>query len=534
MLRGVDLEVGAGRDRRAARPVGLGQVDPAPGGRAARGRLRGLDPDRRRGSGRARRRRAHPRCAATLLGFVYQFHHLLPDFNARENVVLPQLVRGADAAAARERARAAARRARPRRAARPPPEQALGRRAAARRRRPRARQPARRWCSPTSRPAISTSLPPTSSSPNSSAWSAAKAAPRWSPPTTSASPPRWTACCGCTRAARVMEPERRTRRSAGRCALNPTVIALLGGVRDPAARWSPISRPTGIPTRTSSPATRSRRRRPATRRSAAPARPTYDLIKRELFRRAAQLRGSDQAAYDKLSATPCCGWKTRCSKSQDKEPARSIAPARCRSTCRRAWRSSAAVRTLTADVDYTVQPAADGSGNVVLLVTPMRSSRRWRRWRASTQPAQQPAAPPDDERNGAVRRRQPRARSAELAQPTAPSRQRGRAPRRRGRASTAPMRARAAKSRSARTAASPRSIGNMASPVRPVRLPRPTPEQQALLRATRDRFLAYRDRCPDRVHRRRLCRPHARDPRHHGRPLAAPRRAIAWSNAAGP
>ena len=29
---------------------------------------------------------------------------------------------------------------------------------------------------------------------------------------------------------------------------------------------------------------------------------TYDLIKRELFRRAAQLRGSDQAAFDKLAA----------------------------------------------------------------------------------------------------------------------------------------------------------------------------------------------------------------------------------------
>ncbi|MFL6849997.1 MAG: hypothetical protein ACJ8EH_03975, partial [Sphingomicrobium sp.] len=29
---------------------------------------------------------------------------------------------------------------------------------------------------------------------------------------------------------------------------------------------------------------------------------TYELIKRELFRRAAQLRGSDQGAYDKLAA----------------------------------------------------------------------------------------------------------------------------------------------------------------------------------------------------------------------------------------
>ncbi len=39
------------------------------------------------------------------IGFVYQFHHLLPDFTALENVVLPQLVAGTERSAAVERAR---------------------------------------------------------------------------------------------------------------------------------------------------------------------------------------------------------------------------------------------------------------------------------------------------------------------------------------------------------------------------------------------------------------------------------------------
>lgn len=39
------------------------------------------------------------------LGFVYQFHHLLPDFDAIENVILPQMIAGTEPEEAEERAR---------------------------------------------------------------------------------------------------------------------------------------------------------------------------------------------------------------------------------------------------------------------------------------------------------------------------------------------------------------------------------------------------------------------------------------------
>ena len=103
VLRGVNLTVGAGEIVGLLGPSGSGKstllqaVGLLEGGFTGSIRIKGEEAARLDNDGRTRLRRDY-------LGFVYQFHHLLPDFSAIENVILPQLIHGATTEAATVRA----------------------------------------------------------------------------------------------------------------------------------------------------------------------------------------------------------------------------------------------------------------------------------------------------------------------------------------------------------------------------------------------------------------------------------------------
>ena len=165
----------------------------------------------------------------------------------------------------------------------------------------------------------------------------------------------------------MTEPQQRTDVSQPMRRLNPHLLILLGGVLILVlllAYYASTRNPDQDKLKDAQ-VSETKAGGSAEKRCASQA--TYDLIKRELFRRAALMRGSDQAAYDKLSAYAVVRMENPVLESENGD----TGAVNCSGSLSLDLPPGVAVvggrHSLNADIDYTLQGAADGSGTVVLL-----------------------------------------------------------------------------------------------------------------------------------------------------------------------
>lgn len=282
-----------------------------------------------------------------------------------------------------------------------------------------------------------------------------------------------------------MERESRTEVERLSRRLNPTLIALLGGLgvlliviayfannRNP--NQDKLSDTEIAQTNEQAPS--------AEKRCSSKA--TYDLIKHELFRRAAQSRGADQSVYDQIEAYAVVRMENPVLENEDS----TSGALNCSGSLSIDLPPGVAVaggrRTLTADVDYTI----DASGNVTVanadaIVAPLATLARVEQQMVA-QPQANEVAPETPETN-----------VVGTPSATAPARPTTSYP---GRPSFDCSRA---QSRGEIAVCSDASLSaldvSMATEYRRA-LGVSTPVQHALLQQTRNRFLAYRDDCPTR------------------------------------
>ena len=210
---------------------------------------------------------------------------------------------------------------------------------------------------------------------------------------------------------------------------------------------------------------------------------TFHLIKRDLFHRASQIRSEDQAVFDSVAGYAVLRMENPVMESEDSQ----TGTVNCSGSLSIDLPPGVAVqggkRTLSADVDYAIQPAASGRGasvelhNIDAIVGPLATLRRIEETsvedRSDTTGPEAGAetAPPA---------------STVPVQPQSPTRL---APD----CSTARSRGEAAVCADSGLSALDRNMTQQYRRAMAVA----SPDQQVQLKSSRDRFLAYRDRCPD-------------------------------------